>query len=83
MKNTMKTIYNINISKNKNGTSYSITCPELRIGVTMHHHNLESYLKELKKSIRISLRDCEYKAIFSSYIDFFGYKRNSFSMTNK
>tara|TARA_R110002012_G_scaffold53659_2_gene137827 strand:+ start:851 stop:1129 length:279 start_codon:yes stop_codon:yes gene_type:complete len=80
----MEKIYEINISKNKNSTSYFIACSELRINVTVHHHDFLSYMKELRKSLRATLRDCQYKVMFSSYRDCVGdIRRNSFTMTNK
>jgi len=65
----MEKIYNIDISKNKNGTSYSVTCSPLRIAATVHHHDLLWYLKELKKSYQ---ERSGYKLFFSKYEDFWG-----------
>lgn len=79
----MEKTYKIDISKNKNGTSYSVTCSPLRIASTVHHHDLQSYIEELVRHLKIRLRNYEYKLIFSRYIDAWGIKRNQVSYTNK
>ena len=64
----MKKTFKVKIRKNKNGTSYTVTCRDLSIHSTIHHHDIEWYINKLKNDF--DRTKCVLK--FSEYEDFWG-----------
>jgi len=54
----MKNNYIIDIRINPNGTSYTAMCNPLSINYTIHHHDLDSFIKKWNdKGIMVNLKN--------------------------